>query len=64
MPGRERAEVLFCDTQGVCYFDEAPDPYVAALKDILNERGENGWELVEILFREKEFICFWRRARE
>ena len=44
--------------------DEAPNPYEKAIKEILNERGEHGWELVQITFREKEFICFWRKPVE
>jgi hypothetical protein len=32
-----------------------------AIVHILNEKGEQGWELVQIAFREADFICFWRR---
>jgi len=58
------SQVLFCDTQGRCFFDEAPDPYEMTIKDILNARGRDGWELVQITFREREFICFWKRSGE
>jgi hypothetical protein len=53
--------VLFCDAQGDCFFDEAPSPYEAALKEILNERGQDGWDLVQVTFRERELICFWKK---
>lgn len=59
----DESRVLFCDTEGKCFFDESPDPYQQAITDLLNRRGSDGWELVQILFREKEFICFWKKAK-
>jgi hypothetical protein len=53
--------VVYCDTEGQCFFDEAPNPYVEAIVHILNEKGERGWDLVQIAFRETDFICVWRR---
>jgi hypothetical protein len=55
--------VLYCDSQGVCFFDDAPNPYLAAIVEILNEQGEQGWILVQVALREQDMICFWRRAR-
>jgi hypothetical protein len=54
-------QVVYCDTEGQCFFDEAPNPYVEAIVHILNGKGEGGWELVQIAFREADFICIWRR---
>lgn len=54
-------QVVYCDTEGQCFFDEAPNPYVEAIVHILNEKGERGWKLVQIAFREADFICIWRR---
>jgi hypothetical protein len=53
--------VVYCDTEGECFFDEAPNPYVEAIVHILNQQGEQGWELVQVAFREADFICIWRR---
>jgi hypothetical protein len=53
--------VVYCDTEGVCFFDEAPNPYVDSIVHILNEQGEQGWELVQVAFRQADFICIWRR---
>jgi hypothetical protein len=54
--------VVFCDTEGVCFFDEAPNPYIKAILSLLDEMGEDGWELVQVIPREQDLICFWRRA--
>jgi hypothetical protein len=55
--------VLYCDSQGVCFFDDAPNPYLAAIVEILNAQGEQGWILVQVALREQDMICFWRRER-
>ena len=31
--------VVYCDSQGVCFFDDAPNPYTAAIVGILNAQG-------------------------
>jgi hypothetical protein len=54
-------EVVYCDTEGVCFFDDAPNPYVESIVHILNGMGEQGWDLVQIAFRQADFICIWRR---
>ena len=54
---------IFCDAEGTCFFDDAPNAYVGALVDVLNEQGDAGWELVQINFREHQMICVWRRSR-
>ena len=56
--------MVYCDSQGVCFFDEAPNPYTAAIVEILNAQGEQGWILVQVALREQDMICFWRRKRK
>ena len=53
--------VVYCDTEGQCFFDEAPNPYVDSIVHILNGKGDQGWELVQVTFRQADFICIWRR---
>lgn len=57
----DEAPVLYCDSAGKCFFDEAPNPYITAIKDILNEQGKEGWILVQVVLRQRDMICFWRR---
>lgn len=54
--------VVYCDTEGECFFDEAPNPYVETIVHILNEKANEGWELVQIALREADFICNSRRG--
>lgn len=56
--------VVYCDSQGVCFFDDAPNPYTTAIVEILNAQGEQGWILVQVALREQDMICLWRRKRK
>jgi hypothetical protein len=53
--------VVYCDTEGACFFDEAPNPYVRAVVELLDEMGAEGWALVQVTPRAQDLICFWRR---
>ena len=59
----ESPRVLFCGGEGTCFFDDAPNPYVAAIVKVLDRRGEEGWILAQVLLREDDMICFWRRPK-
>ena len=53
--------IVYCDTEAQCFFDEVPNPYVEAIVHMLGEKGKGGWQLVQMAFRENDFICVWRR---
>ncbi len=61
---QEEGRVLYCGPEGVCFFDQAPNPYLEAIVNVLNERGQEGWMLVQTVLRAKDMICFWRRPRK
>ncbi len=52
---------IYCDDKGACYFDEGPNPFTQAIEHLLNEIGEQGWELVQVTFRPGQMICFWKQ---
>jgi hypothetical protein len=62
-PEDERA-VMFCTDEGVCFFDNIPNPNIQAILHILNGRGAEGWQLVTVTFRTDEMLCFWKREAE
>jgi hypothetical protein len=53
--------VVYCDTEGACFFDEASNPYVQAIIAVLDEMGQEGWQLVQVQPRAQDIICFWCR---
>jgi len=54
---------MFCDDEGACYFDAGPNPFTQAMERLLNDVGEEGWELVHVVFRPEQMICFWKQPR-
>jgi len=62
-PAEEAPSMVYCDADGLCFFDDAPNPYLAAILEMFNARGEEGWALVQVLPRQQDMICFWRRER-
>jgi hypothetical protein len=52
---------LFCNEKGVCFFDQLPNPNTQAILQLLNARGQDGWQLATVTFRAEEMICFWMR---
>ncbi len=55
---------MFCNDEGACYFDAGPNPFTRAVERLLNQAGEEGWELVQIAFRPDQIIGFWKRPFE
>ncbi len=53
--------MVFCDDEGTCYFDSGPNPFTQAIEALLNQVGEEGWELVQIAFRPQQMIGFWKQ---
>ena len=55
--------VMFCNDEGACYFDAGPNPYTKAIEQLLDQTGQEGWELVQVTFRANQMICFWKQPR-
>ncbi|MBW1711147.1 MAG: hypothetical protein JRG97_15460 [Deltaproteobacteria bacterium] len=53
--------VYFCTESAECSLREVPDDQAAKLGDILNERGRQGWELVQVSFGQDGIMAFWKR---
>jgi hypothetical protein len=53
--------MIFCDDEGACYFDAGPNPFTQAIERLLDQVGEEGWELVQVAFRPGQMICFWKQ---
>ena len=53
--------VYFCSDNGECNIDQLPADQLTIMKDILNDRGSQGWELVQVSFGEDGLIAFWKK---
>ena len=54
--------IYFCTEKGECNIDQLPSDQIKILGERLNERGSDGWEMVQIFFGEDGVVMFWKRA--
>ena len=52
--------VYFCSETGQCSLNEVSKDETRILTDILNSRGKDGWELVQVSFGRDGLIAFWK----
>jgi len=53
--------IYFCSEAGECSLNEVPGDQTKILADIMNERGKQGWELVQVSFGKDGVMAFWKR---
>ena len=53
--------VYFCTEEGKCNMEEVPSDQLTTLGSILNERGEEGWALVQVFLGRNGVVAFWKR---
>jgi hypothetical protein len=53
--------VYFCSESGECSLEEVSKDQTRVLTDILNTRGEQGWELVQVSFGKDGIMAYWKR---
>jgi hypothetical protein len=54
----------FCSAEGECAMEQIPEGQIKKLKDILNDKGLQGWELIQLSFGSGGIIAFWKRASD
>ena len=61
-PSHDLAQlVYFCTEKGECNLNQIPSDQIRILGDILNDRGADGWELVQLFFGREGIIALWKR---
>jgi hypothetical protein len=53
--------VFFCTETGECSLNDVPRVQTEVLTGILNERGQQGWALVQVSFGDEGAMAFWKR---
>lgn len=53
--------VYFCSEAGECSIEDVSADQTRILADILNEKGKQGWELVQVFFGKDGVIALWKR---
>lgn len=52
----------FCTEEGQCSNDQLPSDQIGVLSDILNDRGSQGWELIQVSFGKGGLLAFWKKV--
>lgn len=53
--------IYFCGEDGQCSLEHVPAKQLNTLEVVLNERGRQGWELVQVAFGKDGVLAFWKR---
>jgi len=59
-----REAAFYCDSKGQCLLHDATKETTDILRDILNDEGKKGWELVQFGYHLGEILCVWKRPEE
>jgi hypothetical protein len=53
--------IYFCTSDGECQEELGPASLTERLTQLLNERGRDGWELVDVVPSRNGIMSFWKR---
>jgi len=64
IPARAFAQLaFFCSEKGACSLEDVPVDQAQRLTEMLNEKGADGWELVQLFFQESGVVGIWKREK-
>lgn len=53
--------VYYCSERGDCKVEGVPGEETRLMAEVLNVRGREGWELVQLLFGRDGVLAVWKR---
>jgi hypothetical protein len=54
--------VYFCTDKGECGIRDLPPDQLSVLGKIMNQRGAEGWEMIQVFFGKDGVVIFWKKA--
>ncbi len=57
------SRTIHCDQKGGCFVHDLFQTGIDWLEDIFREKGEEGWELIQLGYHQKELLCIWKRRK-
>jgi hypothetical protein len=64
-PSEEFTTLVYsCTGEGTCSLNQVPPVQVELLEGMLNDRGDEGWQLLQLIFRNDGIIAFWKQEFE
>lgn len=56
--------VISCDAQGHCFYDDVLRPNMQPFLRLLNNKGSEGWELVQYSFHGGNLYLLWKKEAD
>ena len=56
--------IIECDDKGHCLVHDLHERSLHGLKEVVDEEGEKGWELVQCNYHGGELLCIWKKEEE
>ena len=60
----KEARTFECNQDGLCFIHDAYPDGMKWLEDLFREKGEDGWELVQLGYHNRELLCIWKKRKE
>ena len=54
--------VYFCTDKGECRIIDLPQDQLSILGEVINQRGAEGWEMIQVFFGKDGVVIFWKKA--
>ena len=54
--------VYFCTEKGQCGVQDVPNDQLSVLGEMMNQRGAEGWEVIQVFFGKDGVVIFWKKA--
>ena len=64
MQPKEPGRTIECDQDGLCFIHDAFQGGVAWVENLFQEKGKEGWELVQSGYHNRELLCVWKKRKE
>ena len=60
---RKETRTIACDQNGLCFVHDVFQGGMKWLENLFDERGKDGWELVQSGYHNREIFCIWKKRR-
>ena len=62
--GEKEATTFTCNQDGLCLIHDAHPGGIKWLEDLFRGEGEDGWELVQSGYHNRELLCIWKKRKD
>lgn len=64
MQPKKPGGTIECDQDGLCFIHDAFQGGVEWVENLFQEKGKEGWELIQSGYHNRELLCVWKKRKE